>query len=470
MNVNAMFASIKDNIGTTQQSSARSQPDQDSFVKTLTKASGKSSPTSSDTHNLATQLTHEPSRSDVKDYLQALGIDKEQLQRNDIQELIDDIIDQPALFNALDMLANSILAGTSDETVMLDQIGSTDSEPNVISQLELFQEMTQRLALENQLGHESSVSSLAQASFLPTDFQLRQTAGHTISSTKPDLLGDALIGDKNGSQSAEKLMGLLQSILAGKHGSQVSLDYRGPDNALLSASLSSSGGLNGDSTTLLDATQRPHSLADSGAPPTRGSSDLLLAALNAANMSSRTNAGQDGFELPTQGMNAQGLSMSAQANVTSSLAQTAQGSLQAPLTSAAWPRELGQQLVQFAQRGGEQQIKLNIHPAELGPLSVSLKMSEQGTQAHFLSAHAQVRQVIEQAIPQLREALAEQGIMLADTSVGEQRQQDGDEAALAGGGNGQGDSASGPNESEEPGNILPQRQSLTLDGRVDLYA
>ena len=32
----------------------------------------------------------------------------------------------------------------------------------------------------------------------------------------------------------------------------------------------------------------------------------------------------------------------------------------------------------------------------------------------------QVRQVVEQAIPQLREALAEQGISLGETSVGEQ--------------------------------------------------
>ncbi|WP_410594391.1 flagellar hook-length control protein FliK, partial [Bacillus sp. SIMBA_074] len=53
-------------------------------------------------------------------------------------------------------------------------------------------------------------------------------------------------------------------------------------------------------------------------------------------------------------------------------------------------------------------------------MSISLKMTEHGAQAHFLSAHAQVRQVIEQAIPQLREALAEQGISLGDTSVGEQ--------------------------------------------------
>ncbi|WP_442905499.1 flagellar hook-length control protein FliK [Halomonas sp. BC04] len=102
----------------------------------------------------------------------------------------------------------------------------------------------------------------------------------------------------------------------------------------------------------------------------------------------------------------------------------AQASLPSPVQSQAWTGQLGQQLVQFARQGGEQQIEMRLNPAELGPLSVTLKMTEQGAQAQFLSAHAQVRQVLEQAIPQLREALAEQGISLGETSVGEQRHQE----------------------------------------------
>ncbi|MEC9306041.1 MAG: flagellar hook-length control protein FliK, partial [Pseudomonadota bacterium] len=95
-------------------------------------------------------------------------------------------------------------------------------------------------------------------------------------------------------------------------------------------------------------------------------------------------------------------------------------SIATPVSHPAWPSQLGQQLIQLVQRGGEQHVQMKLHPAELGPLSISLKMTEHGAQAQFLSAHAQVRQVIEQAIPQLREALAEQGISLSDTSVGEQ--------------------------------------------------
>ncbi|RUR29186.1 flagellar hook-length control protein FliK [Vreelandella nanhaiensis] len=141
------------------------------------------------------------------------------------------------------------------------------------------------------------------------------------------------------------------------------------------------------------------------------------------------------------------------------------------VTSPAWPSQLGQQLVQFTQRGGEQQVQMQLHPAELGPLAITLKVTEQGAQAHFLSAHAQVRQIIEQAIPQLRETLAEQGISLGETSVGEQQNPQEQAFAHQGKRDGLGgrDSITGSSDSAV---VLPANEntSLMADGRVDLYA
>ncbi|MFC0666972.1 flagellar hook-length control protein FliK [Azotobacter chroococcum] len=141
--------------------------------------------------------------------------------------------------------------------------------------------------------------------------------------------------------------------------------------------------------------------------------------------------------------------------------------LTAPLASPDWQRGLGQHLLGLQQRG-EQEIELHLHPAELGPLSISLKLGESGAQAQFLSAHPQVRAAVEQAIPQLREALAEQGIALGETSVGERQQQPRDErpgtsgrgAALAGGAGEE--SVPGLAESAAP-------PAVRLEG-VDLYA
>ncbi|SFP44330.1 flagellar hook-length control protein FliK [Geopseudomonas sagittaria] len=143
-------------------------------------------------------------------------------------------------------------------------------------------------------------------------------------------------------------------------------------------------------------------------------------------------------------------------------------SLSAPLASRDWQAGLGQQLIGLHQRG-EQHIELHLHPAELGPLSVSLKLTELGAQAQFLSSHPQVRAAVEQALPQLREALAAQGISLGETSVGGQSQPQRDGQA----GNGAGGlpttaAANGDEAAELAAAIAPPR-SLPL-GQVDLYA
>jgi flagellar hook-length control protein FliK len=97
--------------------------------------------------------------------------------------------------------------------------------------------------------------------------------------------------------------------------------------------------------------------------------------------------------------------------------------LQAPVGSTPWQNELGQQLIRFSQRG-DHQIELHLHPKELGPLQISLHVNDQVAQAHFFAAHAQVRDAVQQAIPQLREALAGQGIALGEAMVGQQQRQD----------------------------------------------
>ncbi|SDK92139.1 flagellar hook-length control protein FliK [Modicisalibacter muralis] len=100
--------------------------------------------------------------------------------------------------------------------------------------------------------------------------------------------------------------------------------------------------------------------------------------------------------------------------------------LNAPLATPQWQQGLGQQLVALHQRGA-QQMELHLRPADLGPLSISLKVDDQLAQLQLFSTNPQVRAAIEQAIPQLRQALEENGIQLGEAMVGEQRQQhDGD--------------------------------------------
>ncbi|MCS2610243.1 flagellar hook-length control protein FliK [Halomonas dongshanensis] len=151
-------------------------------------------------------------------------------------------------------------------------------------------------------------------------------------------------------------------------------------------------------------------------------------------------------------------------------ASTVQTSVATPVQSPAWPQQVGQQLVQFIQRGGEQHVQMQLHPAELGPLSIALTVGEQGTQAHFVSAHAQVRQVLEHALPQLREALAEQGITLSDTSVGDQRRDQQEAFAQSSARRGMAGGSGDEPMTLDEGTAAQRPRSMTLDGRIDLYA
>lgn len=212
---------------------------------------------------------------------------------------------------------------------------------------------------------------------------------------------------------------------------------------------------------------------DGTATPTPRQPDAIAEALLASRQEApRVGSGmsQPGGEPTGNGLGATSPPLSAGTNGAGATAAAATASLSAPVGTAAWNQQLGQQLMRISQQGGEQRVQLKLHPAELGPLSVSLTFSDQGAQAQFLSGHAQVRQALEQAIPQLRETLAEQGISLGEASVGEQRtghddgpaRQPGEMLAASG-------LDDGGEELPGAGDTMRHRD-LALDGRVDLYA
>ncbi|WP_323846728.1 flagellar hook-length control protein FliK [Microbulbifer magnicolonia] len=142
-------------------------------------------------------------------------------------------------------------------------------------------------------------------------------------------------------------------------------------------------------------------------------------------------------------------------------------SLQAPLASQPWGLELGQQLVGLAQRGDDH-VELQLNPRELGPLSVSLTVDDQGARAQFFSTQAAVRGAVEQAIPQLRDALAQQGIALGEATVGDQQQQQRAPTARDfAGGNPPADGESAPDTATTARMTAASADRI---GGVDLYA
>jgi len=92
-------------------------------------------------------------------------------------------------------------------------------------------------------------------------------------------------------------------------------------------------------------------------------------------------------------------------------------SVEPSVGSAAWGKAIGHQVLRMT-AAGYQVAELNLNPAGLGPLKVTLTMGDNQAQAMFASAHESVRKALEVALPQLRASLADQGISLGQASVG----------------------------------------------------
>ena len=78
-----------------------------------------------------------------------------------------------------------------------------------------------------------------------------------------------------------------------------------------------------------------------------------------------------------------------------------------------------QQLVTMVSRG-TLHAEIRLDPPELGPLVVRIQVQGDQTQVQFHVVQPQTRDIVEQALPRLREMLAEQGLQLTDSQVSQQ--------------------------------------------------
>lgn len=93
-----------------------------------------------------------------------------------------------------------------------------------------------------------------------------------------------------------------------------------------------------------------------------------------------------------------------------------------PVHSPTWSAEVGQRVVWMA-RNNVQEAQLSVNPPNLGPIEITLSLKDDAATARFFSPHAEVREILEQALPRLREMLAGAGVQLGQSDVGAQSQQ-----------------------------------------------
>ena len=122
---------------------------------------------------------------------------------------------------------------------------------------------------------------------------------------------------------------------------------------------------------------------------------------------------------PQASANAQAAMQAAIASPAAASVMPAQATINTPVSHEKWGDEFNQKITWLTSQK-EQTAELHLNPPQLGPMDVVLKVSGDQATALFTSPHAAVREAVEQALPRLREMLADSGIMLGNATVSDQ--------------------------------------------------
>lgn len=93
-----------------------------------------------------------------------------------------------------------------------------------------------------------------------------------------------------------------------------------------------------------------------------------------------------------------------------------------PPETPEWKQSVSQHIAIFS-RNGLHSAEIRLHPEELGSLQISLRVQHDQAHIHIVSEHSHIRHAMEQAMPQLRAAMAESGIQLGQANVSAEGQQ-----------------------------------------------
>ena len=122
---------------------------------------------------------------------------------------------------------------------------------------------------------------------------------------------------------------------------------------------------------------------------------------------------------PQPNANTQATLLAATAPISATNIMPLQVTINTPVAHDNWGDEFNQKITWLSNQK-EQTAELHLNPPQLGPMDVVLKVSGDQATALFTSPHAAVREAVEQALPRLREMMAESGIMLGNATVSDQ--------------------------------------------------
>ncbi|SUI89387.1 Flagellar hook-length control protein [Shewanella putrefaciens] len=125
-----------------------------------------------------------------------------------------------------------------------------------------------------------------------------------------------------------------------------------------------------------------------------------------------------------------------------------------------------QQLITMVSNG-IQHAEIRLDPPELGHMTVKIQVHGDQTQVQFHVTQSQTRDMVEQAIPRLRELLQEQGMQLADSHVSQGEQEQGRDGGF---GESNGSESTNLDEFSAEELDLGLNQTTSLHSGIDYYA
>ena len=86
-----------------------------------------------------------------------------------------------------------------------------------------------------------------------------------------------------------------------------------------------------------------------------------------------------------------------------------------------WPQQLGER-IHWQLGAGVQEARIELAPEGLGPLELRVQVEAGQVQLHIGAAHAVTRELLNEALPRLRELLGDSGLSLGQASVSSQQE------------------------------------------------
>jgi flagellar hook-length control protein FliK len=87
------------------------------------------------------------------------------------------------------------------------------------------------------------------------------------------------------------------------------------------------------------------------------------------------------------------------------------------LANSQWANKFSEHIIWLGHQGIKSAL-IKIHPEDLGPLEISIKVVKDSASININSHSSHVRDLVDQALPKLREMMSEQGLNLSDVHIG----------------------------------------------------